>query len=143
MGRYATPVITRLLQLNGGGFNDSAHRDKVLYWYVHSALWGRFSGSTETVLQQDYDAVERGGVDALIATLERIRGGKLSIGPDDFAGSTRGSRIYRLLYLMTRVDGARDFGSGLELRAELLGKLTSLQAPHLPESAAAESWDLP
>lgn len=131
MGRYATPVITRLLQLNGGGFSDSAHRDKVLYWYVHSALWGRFSGSTETVLQQDYDAVERGGVDALITSLERFRGGRLAVSPDDFAGSTRGSRFYPLLYLLTRVDGARDFGSGLELRAELLGKLTSLQVHHI------------
>lgn len=131
MGRYATPVITRLLQLNGGGFTDSAHRDKVLYWYVHSALWGRFSGSTETYLQQDYDAVERGGVDALISTLERVRGGHLAVGPDDFAGATRGSRFYPLLYLLTRVDGARDFGSGLQLRAELLGKLTSLQVHHI------------
>ncbi|MFV8230240.1 GmrSD restriction endonuclease domain-containing protein [Mycolicibacterium fortuitum] len=131
MGRYATPVITRLLQINGGGFTDSAHRDKVLYWYVHSALWGRFSGSTETVLQQDYDAVERGGVDALITALERFRGGRLAVSPDDFAGSTRGSRFYPLLYLLTRVDGARDFGSGLELRAELLGKLTSLQVHHI------------
>ncbi|MGB5112346.1 MAG: DUF262 domain-containing protein [Mycobacterium sp.] len=131
MGRYATPVITRLLQLNGGGFTDSAHRDKVLYWYVHSALWGRFSGSTETYLQQDYEAVERGGVESLISTLERVRGGRLAIGPDDFAGSTRGSRFYPLLYLLTRVDGARDFGSGLELRAELLGKLTSLQVHHI------------
>lgn len=131
MGRYATPVVTRLLHRNGGGFTDSAHRDKVLFWYVHSALWGRFSGSTETFLQQDYDAVERGGVDALIATLERVRGGKLTVSPDDFGGSTRGSRFYPLLYLLTRVDGARDFGSGLELRAELLGKLTSLQVHHI------------
>lgn len=131
MGRYATPVITRLLHLNGGGFSDSAHRDKVLYWYVHSALWGRFSGSTETYLQQDYDAVERGGVDSLITTLERVRGGRLAVSPDDFAGATRGSRFYPLLYLLTRVDGARDFGSGLELRAELLGKLTSLQVHHI------------
>lgn len=131
MGRYATPVITRLLHLNRGGFNDSAHRDKVLYWYVHSALWGRFSGSTETYLQQDYEAVERGGVNALISTLEKARGGRLAVGPDDFAGATRGSRFYPLLYLLTRVDGARDFGSGLELRAELLGKLTSLQVHHI------------
>lgn len=131
MGRYATPVITRLLNLNGGGFTDSAHRDKVLFWYVHSALWGRFSGSTETYLQQDYEAVERGGVDALISTLERVRGGRLAVVPDDFSGSTRGSRFYPLLYMLTRVDGARDFGSGLELRAELLGKLTSLQVHHI------------
>ncbi|ORV46317.1 hypothetical protein AWC02_11305 [Mycolicibacter engbaekii] len=131
MGRYAAPVITRLLHLNGGRFADSTHRDKVLYWYVHSALWGRFSGSTETVLQQDYETAERGGIDALIATLERARGGQLTVGPDDFAGATRGARFYPLLYLLTRVDGARDFGSGLELRAELLGKLTSLQVHHI------------
>lgn len=131
MGRYATPVITRLLELGGGGFTDSAHRDRVLYWYVHSALWGRFSGSTETYLQQDYDAVARGGVDALITNLERFRGGRLMVGPDDFAGATRGARFYPLLYLLTRVDGARDFGSGLQLRAELLGKLTSLQVHHI------------
>ncbi|MBM7278987.1 DUF262 domain-containing protein [Gordonia rubripertincta] len=131
MGRYATPVVSRLLHTNGGGFSDSVHRDKVLYWYVHSALWGRFSGSTETVLQQDYDTIERGGVDALIAALERARGGNLSIGPDDFSGATRGARFYPLLYMLTRVDGARDFGSGLELRAELLGKLTSLQVHHI------------
>lgn len=131
MGRYAIPAITRLLQLNGGGFTDAMHRDKVLYWYVHSALWGRYSGSTETYLQQDYDAVERGGVNALIASLERSRGGRLTIGPDDFSGANRGSRFYPLLYLLTRVDGARDFGSGLELRAELLGKLTSLQVHHI------------
>ena len=82
-------------------------------------------------MQQDYEAVERGGVDALISTLERVRGGRLAVGPDDFSGATRGSRFYPLLYLLTRVDGARDFGSGLELRAELLGKLTSLQVHHI------------
>ncbi|SEP88043.1 hypothetical protein SAMN04488583_1340 [Mycobacterium sp. 88mf] len=131
MGKYATPVVTRLLQLNGGGFADSTHRDKVLFWYVHSALWGRFSGSTETVLQQDYDTVERGGIDALVSSLERTRGGHLSVSADDFTGSTRGARFYPLLYLLTRVDGACDFGSGLELRAELLGKLTSLQVHHI------------
>ncbi|MDM3902966.1 DUF262 domain-containing protein [Mycobacteroides abscessus] len=131
MGKYATPVVTRLLQLNGGGFTDSAHRDKVLFWYVHSALWGRFSGSTETVLQQDYDTVERGGIEALISSLERTRGGYLSVSAEDFIGATRGARFYPLLYLLTRVDGARDFGSGLELRAELLGKLTSLQVHHI------------
>ena len=53
------------------------------------------------------------------------------MSPDDFGGATRGSRFYPLLYLLTRVDGARDFGSGLELRAELLGKLTSLQVHHI------------
>ncbi len=142
MGRYAIPVVSRLLELNGGKFTDAAQRDKVLYWYVHSALWGRFSGSTESYLQQDYDTVRDSGVDGLIATLERVRGGNLELLPHDFDGSTRGSRFYPLLYLLTRVKGARDFGSGLELRAELLGKLTSLQVHHIfPKALLRDRYD--
>lgn len=132
MGRYAVPVISRLLHLTPKGqFADAFHRDKVLFWYVHSALWGRFAGSTETVLAQDYETVKESGIDGLIASLERWRGGNLEVQPHDFEGSTTGSRFYPLLYLLTRARGARDFGSGLELRAEMLGKLNSLQVHHI------------
>ncbi|MFC5815133.1 GmrSD restriction endonuclease domain-containing protein [Nonomuraea harbinensis] len=132
MGRYAIPVISRHLQLTPGGrFLDTAHRDRVLFWYIHSALWGRFAGSTETLLAQDYEIVERSGIDGLITALERWRGGNLEIQSHDFEGSTRGSRFYPLLYMLTRVKSARDLGSGLELRAEMLGKLTSLQVHHI------------
>nr|WP_228537700.1 DUF262 domain-containing protein [Nocardia sp. XZ_19_231] len=130
MGRYAIPVITRLLFLNGGRFDNDLHRDRVLYWYVHSALWGRFSGSTETFLQQDYDTLERGGIDALIGSLERLRGGSLDLCADDFAGATRGSRFYPLLYMLTRVDGSRDLGSGSELGIEQFGR-TPVQVHYL------------
>ncbi|WP_064077670.1 DUF262 domain-containing protein [Prescottella equi] len=143
MGRYATPVVSYLLSQHGGQFQDAAHRDKVLYWYVHSALWGRFSGSTETYLQQDYETVRRAGIDGLISTLERTRGGgTLDVRPDDFEGSTRGARFYPLLYLLTRVSGARDFGSGIELKAELLGKLSTLQIHHIfPKALLRDKYD--
>ena len=131
MGRYAFPIISRLLHLAAGHFADAAETDRALFWYVHSALWGRFAGSTETVLNQDYDTVTRGGVDGLIATLERWRGGNLTIDGQDFEGFGRGSRFYPLLYMLTRVHGARDFGSGLPLHSHLLGHLASLQVHHI------------
>jgi hypothetical protein len=131
MGRYAFPVISRLLHLNGGHFASSADADRALFWYIHSALWGRFAGSTETVLNQDYDAASRSGIDGLISSLERWRGGNLAIDGQDFEGFGRGSRFYPLLYMLTRVDGARDFGSGLPLHSHLLGYLTSLQVHHI------------
>ncbi|MGW4635420.1 GmrSD restriction endonuclease domain-containing protein [Nocardia sp. NPDC004415] len=131
MGRYAIPVITRLLFLNGGRFDNDLHRDRVLYWYVHQALWGRFSGSTETFLQQDYETLERGGIDGLIASLERLRGGSLDLCADDFSGATRGSRFYPLLYLLTRVDGSRDLGSGSELGIAQFGERTPVQVHYL------------
>jgi hypothetical protein len=131
MGRYAFPVISRLLHLSGRHFADSAEADRALFWYVHSALWGRFTGSTETVLNQDYEIAIRLGIDGLITALERWRGGNLAIDGQDFEGFGRGSRFYPLLYMLTRVHGARDFGSGLPLSSHLLGHLASLQVHHI------------
>jgi hypothetical protein len=141
MGRYAFPVVSRLLHLAGGHFADSAETDRVLYWYIHSALWGRFAGSTETVLNQDYDTASRFGIEGLIASLERWRGGNLTIDGQDFEGFGQGSRFYPLLYLLTRVRGARDFGSGLPLHSHLLGHLTSLQVHHIFPKALLYSAD--
>jgi hypothetical protein len=131
MGRYAFPVISHLLHQNDGRFADFAETDRALYWYIHSALWGRFAGSTETVLNQDYDTASRAGIGGLISSLERWRGGNLIIDGQDFEGFGQGSRFYPLLYLLTRVRGARDFGSGLPLHSHLLGHLTSLQIHHI------------
>jgi Protein of unknown function DUF262 len=131
MGRYAFPVVSRFLHLSGGHFADAAERDQMLYWYVQTALWGRFTGSTETVLAQDYETLEKSGIDGLVTAIERARGGNLTIGGHDFEGFGRGSRFYPLLYLLTRVRGARDFGTGLELKREMLGHLTSLQVHHI------------
>lgn len=131
MGRYAVPVICRILHLSGGRFADSAETGRILYWYIHSALWGRFAGSTETVLNQDYDTATRAGISGLISSLERWRGGNLIIDGQDFEGFGQGSRFYPLLYLLTRVLGARDFGSGLPLHSHLLGHLASLQIHHI------------
>ncbi|HEU5110451.1 MAG TPA: hypothetical protein VFT95_18070, partial [Micromonosporaceae bacterium] len=131
MGRYAFPVVSRFLQLNGGAFADGAQRDRMLFWYIHAALWGRFAGSTETVLTQDYEALNRDGIEGLISNLARWRGGNLTIDGQDFEGFGRGSRFYPLLYLLTRVLGARDFGTGLPLKSEMLGYLASLQVHHI------------
>jgi hypothetical protein len=38
MGRYAIPVVSRFLHLNGGQFQNHTERDRMLYWYVHAAL---------------------------------------------------------------------------------------------------------
>ena len=51
--------MARYLMQRGGKLADSRERDKLLYWYVHTFLWGRYAGSTETVLNQDLAAIEQ------------------------------------------------------------------------------------
>jgi hypothetical protein len=131
-GRYAFPVMSRYLHINGGKPKDHLERDKLLYWYVHSFLWGRYTGSTESVINQDLAVIEEheGALDRLVEQLRQNRG-DLELHPSDFAGWSRGTRFYPLLYLLTRTWGAKDWGTGNELRQEMLGKLSGLQLHHI------------
>ena len=132
-GRYAFPVMSRYLQQNGGKPKDQVESDKLLYWYVHSFLWGRYTGSTESVINQDLLAViekSEGALDRLIDQLRQNRG-DLRIHPNDFARWSRGARFYPLLYLLTRTWGAKDWCSNIELSQNLLGKENSLQLHHV------------
>lgn len=131
MGRYAVPVICRLLHQDDGRFADPAETGRLLYWYVHSALWGRYSGSTETALNQDYDTAGRSGAGGLIDSLERWRGGSLAIDAQDLSGAGRGARFYPLLYLLARVRAARDFGDGLPLRGHRPDDPAGVQLHHI------------
>jgi hypothetical protein len=129
MGRYAIPVVARLLHLAGGHFASSAESDRALFWYVHSALWGRFAGSTETVLNQDYETVARAGVDGLIASLERWRGGNLTIDGQDFEGFGKGITV------LSAAVHADEGAWGPRLRQRASAAQLHARLPHEPAGA--------
>ncbi len=131
-GRYALPLMSRYLTQRGGTISDPSERDRLLYWYAHSFLWGRYAGSTESVLNQDLGAIEdiEGGLVRLTESLRRGRG-DLRLQPEDFLGWSRGARFYPLLYMLTRVWGALDWETGVELKGHLLGNLSSLEVHHI------------
>jgi hypothetical protein len=116
----------------GGRIVNQQERGKLLYWYVNTFLWGRYSGSTESVMDQDLDAIEKteGALDRLIAQLRQNRG-DLKLKPEDFTGSSTGTRFYPLLYMMTRSAHAKDWGTGDELSNHLLGRLSALEVHHI------------
>ena len=125
---FAFPLMVKYLDNRGGFLADHEERDQLLYWYVHTLLWGRYSSSTESTLNQDLESIEEmeGGVERLIAGLRRDRG-DLTVTTADFDQWSMGSRFYSLLYMLTRVRHARDWGSGIELASSLLGAQNSLE----------------
>jgi hypothetical protein len=130
-GRYAIPVMVRYLDRRKGVL-DAVTRDKLLFWFVQSGMWGRFSGSTETYIDQDLAALEGDGepLDRLLEQLRLWHGG-LRIEPGHFTGWSLGARFYPVLYLLTRMGDARDWGTGLPLKSDLLGKLSKLEVHHV------------
>ena len=134
-GRFAVPVMTRYLdqrQSQGKSSMDEKERDKLLFWYLQAAMWGRFSGSTESFIDQDLEALEGsdGGLDKLLEQL-RLWNGGLRAEPGHFTGWSLGARFYPVLYFLTRVGKAKDWGTGLELKSGMLGPMSKLEVHHI------------
>lgn len=130
--RASFPLLARYISQKDGNLNDFRERDKLLYWYIHTFLWGRYAGSSESMLARDLNIIKdgNGALDGLINELRQNRG-NLSLSPNDFSGWSKGARFYPLLYMLTRVHKARDWESGIELSKNLLGKLNALQIHHI------------
>ena len=130
-GRYALPVMSRYIDRRGGHLVDAEERDRLLHWYFQSAMWGRFSGSTETTLDQDFEAIEDldGGLDRLLDQL-RLWHGSLRVEPEHFRGWSLGARFYRAVRTDSRRRG-EGLGNGARLRRALLGRMNALEVHHI------------
>lgn len=130
-GRFGVPVMVRYMDQKKDALN-AIERDKLLFWFAQAGMWGRFSGSTETFIDQDLAALEgpNGGLDALIEQL-RLWHGSLRVEPGHFTGWSLGARFYPVLYMLTRMGEARDWGTGLPLKASLLGRMSRLEVHHI------------
>lgn len=129
-GRFGIPVMVRYLdkeqKLTGKAW------DKLLFWYAQAGMWGRFSGSTESFIDKDLAALENTsqGLDALLEQL-RLWNGGLRAEPGHFSSWSLGARFYPVLYMLTRMGAARDWGLGVELKAHMLGKMSRLEVHHI------------
>lgn len=130
-GRYAFPVMVRYLDLYGPKMSKE-EQDKLLFWYFQAGMWGRFSGSTESVINKDISVLDgkQSGLDNLIYTMNIWHGG-LKIKPDHFSGWSLGARFYPVLYMLTRMGEALDWGTGIPLKAEMLGRMSQLEVHHI------------
>lgn len=129
--KFAIATMIGFLRVQQTTKLDNAQWNKLMYWYIHTFLWGRYAGSTESIMAKDLNVIAEGeGVDGLLRLL-RLQRGDLTLKADDFWGWSTGARFYPLLYLLTRVNHARDFGSGIELTHSLLGKNSTLEVHHI------------
>ena len=128
--RGALPLMAHYLDRRG--VLNATERDQLLFWYLECAMFGRYSGSTETMLDKDLAAVADldGGLARLIKQTSLAHGG-LFVYPDHFGEWSLGARFYPILYLLTRTGDSKDWGTGLSLKHGLLGKMNQLQVHHI------------
>ena len=130
-GRFAIPVMVRHYDQRSG-WASARERDKLAFWFAQAGMWGRFSGSTETAIDRCLEILdtEAEPIDALLDDL-RLWHGDLAVEPDHFKGWSRGARFYPLLYMLTRKNEAKDWGTGLPLKLGMWGKMNQLEMHHI------------
>ena len=134
-GRFGIPVMVRYLdqrRIRKLKPMDEKERDKLLFWFVQAGMWGRFSGSAVSFIDKDLAALEGpdGGLDKLLEQLRLWHGG-LQVEPGHFTGWSLGARFYPVLYMITRMREAQDWGTGLPLKKGMLGKMSKLEVHHI------------
>ncbi len=124
------PAIVSFLESRG--IPDQREKCKLLYWYALSALRGRYSSAVESRIRQDLVKIAEND-HPLSSLIEGLRDdyGDLRLWAGNFDASTARSRFFPTLYMLTRVYGARDFGTGNELKLTDIGKMGILERHHL------------
>lgn len=129
-GKFAIPVMAHYFDRQKSTPRRE-ESDKMLFWYLQAAMWGRFSGSTVTTIDQDLEALGRDGLDGLLERM-RLWRGNLRVQPAHFEGWRISDRFYPILYLLTRMGSAQNLCDGLPLKRGLLGgTMAKLEVHHI------------
>ena len=132
---YVLLPMVVYLSRRGGIFKDDAEKRGFLYWMYLALMWGRYTGSTDTQLQADVNALESEDVlKLLLANILQDRG-RLKVEPQDLEGQGTRSRFYSLAYIVARSQGAVDWFTGVKLYNRNLGRSFGLEDHHIfPQS---------
>jgi hypothetical protein len=130
---YVYYVLGYYLMKNGGQFGSEEEANKAIYWMYTSLLWGRFSGSSESFLEKDMNAIkEHNSIDALIEEMHLFRGTNLYLRPEDITMQGVRSRIYNLFYSSVRAQNAKDWTNPvLSLYSKSVGYNNKLERHHI------------
>lgn len=101
----------------------------LLFWFYSATMWGRYSGSPETKLDQDLSVLEPDGMKGLLTNLQRdVR--DLVVDPEELQGSYYASPFLPVLFAIVRRQKAKDWFTGVALSATNVGPEHSLELHH-------------
>ena len=105
------------LSLNGKSFKSDNIRRKCIYWILMASMWGRYSASAESALEEDLNIIRNSKTDIWDNLVKKIldQRGRLSVQDVDLQGAGINSKFYRTFYIYLKNSGARDWFNGLKI----------------------------
>ncbi len=130
---YVLVPATIYLARQGGSFPTDAIKKRFIRWLYLAGLWARYSGASETKLQQDVVLVAGRDLDPtpeLEAAILRERG-RVTLEASDLVGAGIGSAVGRFSYVLARAREARDWFTGIRLYDKAVGKRNGHESHHI------------
>ena len=116
--------VTIYLARHGGNFPNDTIKCRFIRWLYLAGLWGRYSGSSETKLQQDVALVAGSDLDPtheLEQAILRERG-RVILEEGDLVGARINSAVALLSRVVARAQDARDWFNGSPIYDSAVGK---------------------
>jgi hypothetical protein len=130
---YVLVPMTIYLARQGGAFPTDAIKRRFVRWMYLAGIWARYSGSTETKLQQDVALVAGRDLDPtpeLESAILRERG-RVQLEASDLAVGGAGTPLAKFSYVLARAREARDWFTGIRLYDKAIGKKNGLESHHI------------
>jgi len=117
---------------NGAGkFQDERDKNRFLNWMYLALIWARYSGSTETALQQDIEALKDADPTTRLRANIIAQRGRTRVEASDLVGTSTRHALSTMAYVVARSEGARDWFNGQPLYAKNIGKSNGLEYHHI------------
>jgi hypothetical protein len=133
------PLVVYLAN-DSGKFRNDVEKRSFLHWMYAALMWARYSGSTETKLQEDLEALKSSDPPERLRQNIVAERGRIRVEAQDLEGRTVHSPFMSLCYVAARAARAVDWFNGLPLYSKLIGKSNGLVYHHIfPQSLLYKS----
>jgi len=106
-------------------------KNKLLQWFLLASIWGRYSGSVESSLDQDLRTIsEPNPFENLLANIKKAVG-RVEVSPDDLDDANINSPFFFASYLTCRNQNAEDWFTGVRLTSTGVGSSHALEYHHI------------
>jgi len=134
------PLVAYLAMSGRTGFDSDSHTKSFLHWMYAAMMWGRYSGSSETKLQSDVEALKDSDPPARLRENLIADRGRIRVEAKDLEGAGTQSPFFPMTYVVARSRGAVDWFHGTALYQKAIGQSFGLEVHHVfPQSVLYKS----
>ncbi len=127
------PSLNALIILSAyfNKYPKASNVEVLLRWFYLASLRGRYSGSSETAMNEDLKAIRtENSLECLMKNLKKM-GQSFKVTPDELDDANWRNPLFHIIYATIKKNQAKDWFSGVVLSKNAIGKDNEIQTHHI------------